>query len=176
MLTFCFFVLGVILIVLQTTLLQFAPEGFGRPDFIFLLVAFSAYRFAWLPGIFLTFTLGWIFDVLVGLYLGIYPLECLLVFAGLKLITTNSPVKESAYQIPLVGISYFVMHLLVYFLTSFTLPDALPEWSWPRIIQDTLLLVAAAIPCFLLFNSLYEYIRKRALSSRRIRRRPARHL
>jgi rod shape-determining protein MreD len=174
MLIVSFLGLGVFLVVLQTTLLQFTPESFGRPDFVFLLVVFAAYRFAWLPGIVLTFTVSWIIDVLTSYYLGIYPLQCLLVFACLKGITTNIPIKESVYQIPLVGIGYFCMHLLVYCATSLLLPDALPEWLWGRILRETLLLVVVAVPCFLVFNGLYEYMQKRALRPRSARKQPAR--
>lgn len=174
--TLIFMVLGVFLIVLQTTALQLLPGGFGRPDLTYMLVAFAAYRFAWLPGILLSFTMGWIFDVLVGINLGIYPLECLLVFCCLKLLTSNTPVKAPAYEIPLIGISYFLLQMLVYFLSSITVPEVVPAWSWGVVVRETILLVLAAIPCFLLFNSLYEYLElreKRSKPSRkqRVRRR-----
>ena len=70
MMVLVFWLLGVLLIVLQTTLLQYLPLWLGRPDFIFIFVAFVAYRFAWIPGIFLVFTLGWILDVVAGIQLG----------------------------------------------------------------------------------------------------------
>ena len=100
---FLFWVLGIVLIVVQTTLLQSLPVWLGRPDFVFILVAFTAYRFAWIPGIALVFTLGWIMDVMVGIYLGVYPLVCLITFTTLKLLTNKSPIKESTYQIPLIS-------------------------------------------------------------------------
>ena len=120
--------------------------------------------------------MGWIFDVLVGINLGIDPLECLLVFSCLKLLTSNTPVKAPAYEIPLVGISYFLLQMLVYFISSITVPELVPAWSWGVVVRETILLVLAAIPCFLLFNSLYEYLElreKRSKPSRkqRVRRR-----
>ena len=154
MLFFSFWVLGVALIVVQTTLLQSLPMWLGRPDFVFILVAFTAYRFAWIPGIALVFTLGWIMDVVAGIHLGFYPLMCLLTFTGLKLLTNKSPIKESTYQIPLVGLSYFLVQMFLYFVYSLILPEDLPEWSWGLTLQRTALLVAAAIPLFLLFSSL----------------------
>ena len=174
MLLVSFLGLGVFLVVLQTTLIQFTPEVLGRPDFVCLLVAFAAYRFAWLPGIVLTFTVSWIIDVLTSYYLGIYPLQCLLVFTCLKAATTNIPIKESVYQMPLVGISYFSMHVMVYGLTLVLVPETLPAWSWWRLLRETALLVVVAVPFFLLFNGLFEYLEKRAIRPRATRKQPAR--
>lgn len=171
MMVLVFWLLGVSLIVLQTTLLQYLPLWLGRPDFIFIYVAFVAYRFAWIPGIFLVFTVGWILDVVAGIELGIYPLMCLLTLTGLKLLTNKSPVKEATYQIPLVGLSYFLMQMFIHFICSFTSPDLLPEWSWGVTLQRTALVMVSAIPLFLLCNSLYESLQKRLLRGKPPRRR-----
>jgi rod shape-determining protein MreD len=172
MLFLIFWVIGVALIVIQTTWLQCLPTWLGRPDFVFILVTFIAYRFAWIPGIALVFSLGWILDVVAGIHLGFYPLICLLTFVALKSLTNKSPIRESTYQIPLVGLSYFLVQMFLYFVYSFTLPEDLPEWSWGLTLQRTALLVAAAIPLFLLFSSLYDYIQKRRLRAKPLRRRP----
>lgn len=176
LLTVVFIPLGILLIVLQTSVLQMLPGDFARPDLVYLLVAFAAYRLPWLQGILLAFAVGWVLDVLVGFNLGVYPLQFLLVFVCLKFVTLNSPVKESAYQIPMVGVSYFLLKMMSYLFSSMTLQYNLPEWSWGSIIQQTLLLVIAAIPCFLLFNCLYEYLLNRAARSRPARRRVRKHL
>ena len=131
MLVFSFWLLGIVLIVVQTTLLQSLPLWLGRPDFVFILVAFIAYRFAWIPGIALVFTLAWIMDVVVGIHLGFYPLMCLLTFTALKFLTNKSPIKESTYQIPLVGLSYFLIQMFLYFSYSLTLPNIIrPALDW----------------------------------------------
>jgi rod shape-determining protein MreD len=166
-----YFLLGILLIVLETTLLQSFPAWIGRPDFVYILVAYTAYRFAWIPGLLLTFSLGWVMDALTGVNLGVYPLECLAVFASLKALTTNNPLRESTYQIPLVGVSYFIVQLVQYFLYSFTLPEMLPDWSWGRLIGETGILVVATIPCFLLLNALSEFLQKRKTHPRPLRRR-----
>jgi len=171
MMVLIFWLLGVSLIVLQTTLLQYLPLWLGRPDFIFIFVAFVAYRFAWIPGVFLVFTLGWILDVVAGIQLGIYPLMCLLSLTGLKLLTNKSPVKEATYQIPLVGISYFLVQMFMYFICSLSSPDLLPEWSWGVTVQRTVIVMVSAIPMFLLCNTLYEHLLKRQLRGKPPRRR-----
>lgn len=175
-LTVVFLILGILLTVLQTSLLQLLPGGLARPDLVYLLVAFAAYKLPWLPGILLAFTVGWVLDVLVGINLGVYPLEFLFIFVCLKFVTLNSPVKESAYQIPMVGVSYFLLKMIVYFFSSLTIQHGLPGWSWLNGVQETLLLVLAAIPCFLLFNSLHEYLLDRTARSRPARRRARKHL
>jgi rod shape-determining protein MreD len=172
MLFFVFWLLGIALIVVQTTLLQSLPLWLGRPDFVFILVAFIAYRFAWIPGIVLVFSLTWIIDVVAGVALGLYPLMCLLTFAALKLLTSKSAIKESTYQIPLVGLSYFLVQMFLYFGTSLALSEDLREWSWGLNLQRTALLVVVAIPLFLLFSSLHEFLRKRRLRAKPLRRRP----
>ncbi|TKB23558.1 rod shape-determining protein MreD [Desulfopila sp. IMCC35006] len=172
MLFLSFWLLGIVLIVLQTTLMQSLPLWLGRPDFLFILVTFIAYRFAWVPGIVLVFTLGWVMDVLVGLYLGFYPLMCLFTFAALKFLTNKSPIKESTYQIPLVGLSYFLVQIILYCVYSLALPEELPEWSWGITLQRTALQVAAAIPLILLCSSLYDFLLKHRLRTKPARRRP----
>ncbi|GAB6190942.1 hypothetical protein [Desulfocastanea catecholica] len=172
MLFFIFWLLGIALIVVQTTLLQSLPLWLGRPDFVFILVTFIAYRFAWIPGTVLVFSLAWIIDVVAGVYLGLYPLMCLLTFTALKLLTNKSVIKESTYQIPLVGLSYFLVQMFLYFISSLALTEDVQEWSWGLTLQRTALLVVVAIPLFLLFTSLYEYLQKRRLRAKPLRRRP----
>ncbi len=171
MLTPFFFSIAVFLIVLQSTFFQFFPAWLGRPDLVYILVVFIAYRFDWLRGFFLVYTIGWMMDVVSGIYLGTYSVQSLLVFFCLKMLTENSPVKETAYQVPLVGISYFLLQIGFYFFYSIALPETLPEWSWGRILQETIILFVATVPCFLLFNSFFEYFLKRRLSQKLLRRR-----
>lgn len=169
-----FWAIGVFLIVAQTTLLEYLPQWLGRPDLLFVLVAFLAYRFAWIPGIIVVFSLSWVVDVVAGIYLGLYPLACLAVFTALKTVSSKSPVKESTYRIPLVGVGYFLTQIFFYFVNSLLLPDILPEWSWSGALQRTILVVLSAIPLFVLFDRLNEHLLKRRLRGKAPRRRPPR--
>lgn len=165
-----FFLVGIVLIVIQTSIFQFFPSWLGSPDLIFILIAFSAYRFDWLHGLFLVVIFSWIMDVVSGLYLGTYPLLYLFLFVSLKVFKENSPVKEVAYQIPLVGIVFFIGHFCLYFFYSLALPEVLPEWSWITVLQETFVLIVATIPCFLLYNSLFEHMSQRRFVPPRILR------
>lgn len=166
-----FWVVGLCLIIFQTTLLHYLPSWVGRPDFLYVFVIFLAYRFAWIPGIVLVFALSWIMDVVAGIHLGFYPLLCLITFVGLKALTDRSPVKEATYQIPLVGVSYFLMQMFFYFVYSITWPEVLPEWSWSITLQRTAILMVSAIPLFIVCNTFLEYLRKRQLRAKPPRRR-----
>lgn len=168
--TTTFFGTGVFLVVLQTTILQMLPVWLGNPDLVLILVAFVAYRFDWLRGVFLVFSFGWMMDVVAGSYPGLFVFEYLFVFGVLSVLTRNSPLKESAYQVPLVGLGYFLVQFLLY--TSLTMIDSesLPPWSWSRLIRETLVVMVATIPCFVLFNSLYESLHQRRSMSRIIQR------
>jgi len=146
------------------------PAGLGSPDFVFILIAFVAYRFDLLRGMFLSFVFGWMMDVVSGIYLGTYLLEYLLFFTVLNALTGNSPLKESAYQVPLVGLFYFIVQILLYFTLTMMISDELPPWSWSRIVRETIILTVATIPCFLLFNSFNEYLVKRKAFRRSSRR------
>lgn len=119
---------------------------------------------------FLVVVFSWIMDVVSGLYLGTYPLLYLFLFVSLKVFKENSPVKEVAYQIPLVGVVFFVGHSCLYSFYSLAVPGVLPEWSWITLLQETFVLIVATIPCFLLYNSLFERMSQRRLVPPRILR------
>lgn len=165
-----FLIIGIFLITFQTTVLQFLPSWLGSPDLVFILIAFLAYRFDVLKGIILSFILGWMMDVSSGIYPGMYLLEYLLFFIALNTLTLNSPLKESAYQVPLVGVFYYLVQFMLYFVLSIMVNDSMMEWSWSRVLRETIILTVATIPCFLLFNSFNEFIQKRKVVKRSSRK------
>ncbi len=165
-----FFFLGILAAVIQTTLFQYFPTWLGCPDLIYILVAFAAYRFSWFRGLIFVFVLGWMMDVISGIHLGAYPLQNVLVFSCLKFLTENSPLKETAYQVPLVGLSYFIVQMTFYFLYTVLAPDTMPAWSWGRVIQETIILLVATVPSFLVFNALFELVNKRRVIHKVIRK------
>ena len=168
--TVFFFCGSVLLVVLQTTILQMIPAWLGAPDLVYILVCFIAYRFDWLRGLLLAFSCGWMMDVVAGSYPGLFVFEYLLIFGLLAVLTKNSPVKEAAYQVPLVGFGYFAVQFTLYSVLSLIDPESLPSWSWGRLIQETVIVMVATIPCFVLFNSCFEYLQRRRTVSRIVRR------
>lgn len=168
-----FVLFGLLLLSIQTTVFTLFPEWLGTPDLAFILLVFIAYRFDWFGGLFLAFCLGWMMDVVSGLFLGTYLCMALIVFCLVKFFTQNSPVKETAYQVPLVGLSYFFLQCIFYLFFLFTQPGVLPPWSWGKIVQETFILLVAAIPCFVIFNWTYEKINSHRLASKVKKRAPA---
>ena len=172
-LLFSFVGLGLFLLSMQTTLFTLFPEWLGTPDLLFILLVFVAYRFNWFGGLFIAFCLGWMMDVVSGIYLGTYLSAAVIVFCLVKFFTQNSPVKETAYQVPLVGMSYFLLQCLFYVFFFFTQPGVLPPWSWAKIVQETFILLVAAIPCFVMFNWMYEKINSHRQAAKVKKRAPA---
>jgi len=165
-----FLFLGAVAVVVQTTLFQNFPIWFGRPDLTFILVAFAAYRFGWFRGLVFVFVMGWMMDVVSGIHLGVYPLQNVLIFSCIKILTENSSLKETAYQVPLVGLSYFIVQMIFYFLYSILMPGDMPGWSWGRVIQETIILLVATIPSFLVCNALFEFFNKRRVVHKVLRK------
>lgn len=156
MLVLVFFVLEIVLVSLQTTLMPYLPQALGKPDLIFILVAFIGYRFDWLSGLVLIFLVGWMLDVVSSLYMGTYSIQYILVFIALKAVAANSPLREVAYQVPLTAFFYLVSQLALYFIFSMVTPESQSLWSWTETVQNTIILLVATVPCFLFFNLLFE--------------------
>ncbi len=163
---FVFSLIGVAIIVFQSTLLPVFPGWLAKPDLLFVLVAFAAYTFRWVNGLIFVFVLGWMVDSVSSIYLGVFPLQYVLVFSLLKLSCEKSPLKEVTYQIPLVAVSYFVSKIAFYTLFAFILPDTLSEISWMKVLQETIILVVATVPMFLFLSRLYEYLSNKRIGYR----------
>jgi len=149
------------IVVAQTTFLQALPLGWGSPDLIFVFVVFAAYRFAWLPGLALVFCAAWMFEVTVSLRLGIYAIQCLIVFTFLKTVTHNIPIRESIYQIPLGVLAFVLSRLFTFFLATITgdNPGA-AGWSWWPLLRDTLWFTALAWIFFRIFDALLSSVER----------------
>jgi len=147
-----FFSLGLLLIGLQTTLFMLNPLWSAAPDFYFVLVAYLAYRHDLLRSLIILFPLSMIFDVLSGLLLGMYPALFILGFLMLKFMASHLPVRESLYQIPMIGVSYLLVNWLVYVFMSFAASSVLVPWSWPLMLMRAGLVVLFAFPLFRFFE------------------------
>ncbi len=169
MLFILFFAIELFLVSFQTTLLPHFPQALGRPDLVFILIAFIGYRFDWLKGLGLVFLCGWMLDVVSSQYMGIYPIQYLFVFTILRLVSAYSPLRDEAYQVPLTALLYLTAQLILYFLFSQLTPQNQLVWSWLEKIQDTIVLLIASIPFFLLYNRLFEYFSRRPTKGHKIR-------
>lgn len=149
MLIISFIVFGFFIFTLQTTLFPLLPTWIGRPDLVFLLVVFLAYRFDTIKGAALVFFIGLLLDVFSGIFLGIYPTIYLLIFFVLKMLSRHIA-NEATYQAPLAVISYLFSACCVFIISSLLAPEIQLDWSWRTMLLQILMLAIIAMPFFLL--------------------------
>ncbi len=153
---FVFMLLGLLLIVLQTTVFMLNPVWVASPDLYYILVAYLAYRFDLLRGLIIIFPLSWTLDVFSGVVLGTYPTICFGAFFLLKIMAAKIPVRESLYQIPLTGVSYLLISRIVHLGLSFFEPGAIAPWSWIDMGIRVALMIVLAFPLFRFFEFIYK--------------------
>ena len=169
MIVFTFIIIGLLLIVFQTSVMMVNPVWVGSPDLYYILVAYLAYRFDLLRSLIILFPLSWIMDVSSGVIIGTYPVICFGAFVLLKIIDVKVPVRESLYQVPLVGVSYLVVYRIVYTFFSFFLPDSIPPWSWPEMFVKVFLLVLFAFPLFWFLEYVNQRLQRNVIPFRMLR-------
>ena len=147
-----FFCIGLLLIIAQTTIFMLNPVWSGAPDLYFVLVAYLAYRHDLLRSLIILFPLAMIFDVLSGLVLGMYPALFLLGFFVLHFLSDRLPVRESLYQVPMIGVVYLLVSWIVYICIGLAAPDLMVAWSWPVMLMRAVLVALFACPLFRFFD------------------------
>lgn len=157
LLIFCFLAIGILQLSLQTSLFMFLPPWLGKPDLLFVLVVFVAYRIDVFRAAILVFLLGLATDVYSGSLLGLYPGIYLLVFFFIKLATRYVSLNEAAYQVPLAAASYLFAASGVFILTCVFLSDNLPSWPWGGVLLQLLLLGILTIPLWAFYDLLLAW-------------------
>ena len=105
-----FILLGVLLVIVQTTLCMPSPVWWLAPDFSYVLVGYLAYRLDLVRSVIILFPLGCTLDVLSGTVLGLHSLLCYGGYFLLRFVSGKLPVLESLYQIPLVATSFLAVN------------------------------------------------------------------
>jgi len=164
-----FIVVGLLLVIAQTTVFMPQVDWLPAPDFYFVLVAFLAYRLELIHCLLILFPLACFLDVLCGTVLGSYALICFSGFFLLKTANEKLPIREPLYQIPLIGLVYLAVHYLVYQLLNFLQPDHLVPWSWSPMCIRTLLVMVLAYPFFFFFEKVRTFSVSNFLPWSRIR-------
>lgn len=158
---FAFFMLGVLLLILQTTLFHLLPSWLGRPDLLFLLLIFIALYLDTVRGLVLTLLLGMAMDVFSGMLMGIYPLAYLLIFAAIRLISRNLALEDSVHQVPLVVVCFLAVSAIIHLLVSLLVPETSPYWPWPQLLQNLVILAVICLPFFHLCQRLQALLAER---------------
>lgn len=166
MLVIIFLILGILILVLETTFLQLLPAWLGKPDLLFLLIVYIACQVDVFRGALIVLILGFIMDTFSGVFLGLYPVTYLLVFAFIKGISRQIAINEFAYQVPLAIISYFLVGTGMFFIAFLLAPDSPPQWSWSAILLQLLILAVIGTPVFGIFDSVSNYYQSSSASGR----------
>lgn len=164
-----FFLTGILLIVLQSTVFMLTPLWFAAPDLYFILVAYLAYRFDLLRSVIIIFLLGWYFDILSGTIMGVYPALCLAAFLLLKFLSIKVVLRESLYQIPLACVCYLFVYWVVHVILSFFSPDDIVPWSWPVMLMKAGLLFLFSFPLFRFFEYMGKKMESKVVPFRLLR-------
>lgn len=152
-----YFFLGVLLLILQTSLLTDLPEWLGCPDLFFILVVFVSIRLKFIHGAVLLLILGLIMDIFSGIYLGIYPITYLVLFFLLHGLSRRLAIQDTVHRIALVTVSYLFANSLLYTFISYMTPENDWTWNWKGILMEVLLLAIMTLPLFTLFERFEEF-------------------
>lgn len=165
MLTIVFGLIGIFVIIFQTALLPTSLAAtIQLPDLVFVYIVYCAYRFNLLQGIFLAFSVSWLQDVVGAVKLGLYPVECLIIFFIFRFLSQNNPIKNVLFQFPLVGLAYFVMQLIVTMLHTLMDPISQPPILWIPLSMESFFVFLISVPSFAIFNYIYRWCEKRGIA------------
>jgi rod shape-determining protein MreD len=161
-----FLILGIFILVLQTTFLQLLPVWLGKPDILFLLIVYIACQVDIFRGALIILLLGLFMDAFSGIFLGLYPVIYLLVLAFIKGISRRVAINKFAYHVPLAVISYLFVSIGMYLFSFFLAPDSPPQWSWGTILLQLLILAVIGTPVFGIFDNIMDFCRRSSVSER----------
>lgn len=154
-----FCLLGVFLIVLQSTLLQKLPHWMGAPDLLFILLVFCALHVDIVPGLLLALIFGFLLDLSAGIFLGIHTTLYLLLFLLLQAISQKLALRYLQHQPVLTALSYLLMAGGSFLFTNILSEQDMLSWSWRDVLLGTLLVSIFSIPLnqfFLRIHSLAQ--------------------
>ncbi|MBW2485426.1 MAG: rod shape-determining protein MreD [Deltaproteobacteria bacterium] len=161
-----FLILGILILVVQTTFLQLVPGWLGQPDILFLLIVYIACQKEILAGAVSILLLGLLLDVFSGVFLGLYPVIYLLIFVFIKGISRKVAINEFAYQVPLAVISYLLVSIFMFIFSYSLAPDSPPQWAWGTIILQLLMLAVIGAPVFGVFDIIMDFYRSTSAAGR----------
>ena len=161
MLSLVFLITGVLLLVLESTVLHVLPIWAGRPDLLFLLTIFVALRLDMVRGALLVFFFGLLLDIVSGLYLGLHPVAFLLVFMIAKLGSRSIPLAEKVYRVPLATLLYVIYSTTLFYVAVMIGDGNADAWRLSRMALQTAVMVLCAFPTFRILDGLHSLCRHR---------------
>jgi len=150
--TTVFFLLGVLLLTLQTSLFQVFPDWFGRPDLLFVLFIFLCTRTGMMQGATLALLYGFIMDIYAGVFLGIYTFLYLGLFFTVQVVAKHFTLNDPSYQSPLVAVTYLLVNIGVVIFSMIFASENAVMWAWVQVLLQMLVLSVITIPLFHIFE------------------------
>ncbi len=172
MLTLVFIFVGLLLVLLQTTVFMPSPLWLASPDFYYILVGYLAYHFTFLRGMVVLLPVSMVLDIYSGTIIGMYPTLCYLGYFLLKFIVEKMPVRKSLYQRPLVALSYLLVNWILLLILDFFQPQIIASWEWFPILFRVFLIYLFSFPLFHFFAFLDKKFRGKFSSPRLLRSLP----
>ena len=149
-----FFLLGLALLIIQTTLFSAMPDWLGRPDLLFIFIIFITVRLDIIKGALLVLMLSLIMDIFSGIFLGLYPVINLILFFIVHLLSRRFIISELPHQIPLVMSCYLFSNTMIFISTAMLAPENILPWNGKAIFFQILLLSILTLPFFALYDFL----------------------
>ena len=155
-----FLFLGLLLIPLQTSLLDSLPAWLGMPDLLFLLIVFMAIHLRTHQGALLCLFFGTAMEVFCGYFLGLHVITYMLIFFLIKGISTALAIDESTHQPPIAALGYLLTSGIIYIFTAMLADQTLSPWAWGKVLQRVLMVTILVIPTnrfFLMIRAICDH-------------------
>jgi rod shape-determining protein MreD len=159
-----FLLLGISLLVLQTSIFALLPNWLGVPDPLFVLVVFIALRLETFQGFILTLAFGLLLDIFSGPFLGLYPVIYLMLFLILKTVAVNFIIHDAIHQVPLTLASYLLATSGLFIFASLLMPEYVLYWSWRAVLMQLFLVAILTIPLFQIYDLILAGLYRRMQS------------
>jgi rod shape-determining protein MreD len=156
-----FLMVGIGLLILQTSIFPLLPVWLGRPDPLFVLIVYAALRLEIYQGAILTLVFGLLLDIFSGPFLGLYPVIYLTLFVILKTMAANLTIHETVHQVPLTLASYLFACVGLFVFASLLMPEDTLAWPWRGVLLQLFLLAILTIPLFQIYDLLWTSICRR---------------
>ena len=152
----CFFVMMIILYLIQTTIFNKITVAGIKPNVVIILVVLIGYKYGKIPGMLMGFFMGLFLDLTESDYIGYYSLIYLII--GYLVGFSNKLYTNDSTLIPLglVGASDFMLNFLI-FITGFLLRNRLdlPYYMMRIILPEVVYTIIVSVLLYRIMDYIY---------------------
>lgn len=152
-------------VVLQTVLLPQVLQGYYKPDLILILVIYLGLHEKPVRGGLLVYLIGWCYDGVAGVFLGLNGFVLLGIFLVVRGIVTRVNTESSLLLLLLVAAGTVLQFVMAAFALDFFSHAARiwPQMAWQLPVQLLLNLIAALILLYLTVRVQRTFIPRKEL-------------